>query len=445
MSTQRKNARSFWWYQAQSGQAIVLIAFAMIALIGMLGLVVDGGGLFFLQRDAQNATDAAVIAATYARCTSGSLTESEIQTKVIAAGQAAAVANGFIDGKDGRKVTIQNPAPDSAHPTDNHYVQVDISATKPSYFIQLVFKGPLAVSTRAIGYCNPPFDPSSVKAIMGLASTCTGNTVKWAGSTGYIEGGVYSNNNMQFTGSDNTIDGGANAVTTVDNPASGNNSYSPAYTDTTTGANNPIVPDPLADIYNVDYFKPGGTFAQAAQTAGYYHYVTKGAGGTGTGAPYTFAGSTWKASGTLEGLYYVEGNASLGNNPAIGPLGITIVATGDITGNQLGIDRDQFADWLQLLQRQRFVRPAVLLDRGQRLRLGRDQRQRQQHQVAWPDLCAEGRGQRVGGQFLSLRLHRRLHGHTRRIKFAVDRRSDAAASETAPGADCPITFVGQTA
>ncbi|MBK8028375.1 MAG: hypothetical protein IPK17_02470 [Chloroflexi bacterium] len=39
-------------------------------LIGALGLAVDGGGLFFLQRDAQNAADAAAIAGAYARCTS---------------------------------------------------------------------------------------------------------------------------------------------------------------------------------------------------------------------------------------------------------------------------------------------------------------------------------------------------------------------------------------
>src|SRR3990172_7448497 len=55
--------------QPEAGQAIVILALVMVALIGFLGLVVDGGGLLFLQRDAQNATDAAVIAATYARCT----------------------------------------------------------------------------------------------------------------------------------------------------------------------------------------------------------------------------------------------------------------------------------------------------------------------------------------------------------------------------------------
>src|SRR6187549_1108355 len=55
----------------ESGQAIVIIALVMVVLLGMLGLAIDGGGLFFLQRDAQNATDAAVLSASYAICTKG--------------------------------------------------------------------------------------------------------------------------------------------------------------------------------------------------------------------------------------------------------------------------------------------------------------------------------------------------------------------------------------
>src|SRR3954454_15500212 len=87
----------------QSGQAIVLMALTMVGLLGFTGLAVDGGGLFFLQRDAQNATDAAVIAATYARCTGATSTE------IVTAGVAAAEANGFFNGKDGRTVSVVNP------------------------------------------------------------------------------------------------------------------------------------------------------------------------------------------------------------------------------------------------------------------------------------------------------------------------------------------------
>ena len=46
--------------KSEAGQAIVLIAFGMIVLIMVMGLAIDGGGLLFLRRDAQNAADAAI-------------------------------------------------------------------------------------------------------------------------------------------------------------------------------------------------------------------------------------------------------------------------------------------------------------------------------------------------------------------------------------------------
>lgn len=53
----RKTKRSAT-QQLQSGQAIVLMALMMLGLMAALGLAIDGGGLFFLHRDTQNATDA---------------------------------------------------------------------------------------------------------------------------------------------------------------------------------------------------------------------------------------------------------------------------------------------------------------------------------------------------------------------------------------------------
>jgi hypothetical protein len=46
----------------EKGQTIVLLAFAMIGLLGMVGLALDGGMLYWNQRRAQNGADAAVVA-----------------------------------------------------------------------------------------------------------------------------------------------------------------------------------------------------------------------------------------------------------------------------------------------------------------------------------------------------------------------------------------------
>jgi Flp pilus assembly protein TadG len=46
----------------QRGQALILITFAMIALIAMVGLAVDGSMAFSDRRHAQNAADTAALA-----------------------------------------------------------------------------------------------------------------------------------------------------------------------------------------------------------------------------------------------------------------------------------------------------------------------------------------------------------------------------------------------
>ena len=313
--------------QAQSGQAIVLMALAMIALIGMLGLAIDGGGMFFLQRDAQNATDAAVLAATYALCAGGD------QASVENAGYEAAAANGFRNEGD-RSVTVSNPplhgekAADSGEPDRFNYVEVNITAGKPAYFIQVVYHGPLQVSTHAVGSCTPPFDASKVGAVFGISSECQ-NTINWTGSSGYIEGGMFSNNEIKIGGGgqSNTVIGGVQAAGTVSPSTSDSKtSYSP----------DPVYPvpardDPFAAIYMLEEFAPSGNIANYLVDRGYLYNAIL------ADDPRIKANGTWAPKNkTLEGMYYVEGNVDLGTNTnSIGPQGITLVATGKISGSKL--------------------------------------------------------------------------------------------------------------
>src|ERR1044071_7842653 len=106
----------------ESGQAIVLMALVAVILLGMLGLAIDGGGLYFLWRDAQNATDAAVMAATYARCTNGD------SASVISAGLQAAAQNGFNNNGSSTTVSVQNPPLTGSGANNMNYIQVDITA-----------------------------------------------------------------------------------------------------------------------------------------------------------------------------------------------------------------------------------------------------------------------------------------------------------------------------
>src|SRR5512141_3503749 len=46
----------------ERGQALILVVFAIVGLIGLTGLAIDGGGAYSDRRHAQNAADTAVLA-----------------------------------------------------------------------------------------------------------------------------------------------------------------------------------------------------------------------------------------------------------------------------------------------------------------------------------------------------------------------------------------------
>ena len=75
--------------KGQRGQALIIIAFAIIGLIGMTGLAVDGGMAFSDRRHAQNAADTAAVAGALAKIDAveanikvpGTWTDSDIHAK----------------------------------------------------------------------------------------------------------------------------------------------------------------------------------------------------------------------------------------------------------------------------------------------------------------------------------------------------------------------------
>ena len=174
---------------AERGQAIVLMAFLIIGLLAITGLAVDGGGLLYLQRDTRNAVDAAVVAATYAKCTNASSAE------VVSAAHDAAMANGFENGVSSVTVNVNNPPSSGPGAGNSEFVEVIIEAEKPSYFIQLVYDAPLRISIKGTGRCKPSTTNTSGRA---LFAACTGSEtgieVQASSScSGEIVGGIHSN------------------------------------------------------------------------------------------------------------------------------------------------------------------------------------------------------------------------------------------------------------
>jgi Flp pilus assembly protein TadG len=118
-------------HESEQGQLLVVFALALVALIAMVGLIIDGGDTSLQRRDMQNVADAAAMAAGYAYV--NNLDE-------IAAGKSVAAANGYVDGQNGTSVTVSSLS-DS--------IKVDISRPHRNYFSGIVGFASWNVSTTA--------------------------------------------------------------------------------------------------------------------------------------------------------------------------------------------------------------------------------------------------------------------------------------------------------
>ncbi len=310
-------------HRFQSGQAIVIIAMVMVGLIGALGLAIDGGGLMFMYRDIQNATDAAVVAATYARCTNAA------PAGVIAAGMQAALDNGFNNDGVTNWVTVENPPPSGAERAgDIDYVQVSIRALKPSYFIQLVYPQGLEVTNGSTGHCRPAFNPTSIGAVFGISTTCNNpSTVNFQGADLQIIGGVHSNHDLKFNGSNQVVDGTGTYVQSEQGGAT----FTGGTTQTT------VLPDPLAGYFARNVFDAGGrvyerALAKSMQLRGDASLV------------HVITGNL--TSSNLEGYYVVSGNVDV-SDAVFGPAGATIIANGTIDLHTT-LEANYFVDGLLL-------------------------------------------------------------------------------------------------
>jgi hypothetical protein len=99
---------------------LVIFALAMVALIAMVGLIIDGGDTALQRRDQQNVADAAAMAAGYAYANNVDET---------AAAQAVAATNGYVNGTDNTTVTVTIGA-DS--------ITVDVTRPHRNYFSGIV-------------------------------------------------------------------------------------------------------------------------------------------------------------------------------------------------------------------------------------------------------------------------------------------------------------------
>jgi len=128
----------------ERGQIIVIFALALVAIIAMVGLVLDGGSAFAMRRDEQSAADLAALAAAndYMLNSDSAL--------AIARARSVAATNGYTHGAGGVSVNVSITTSNGAEAT------VDITAPHRNNFASIVGMPNWAVATTAKAQAGYP-------------------------------------------------------------------------------------------------------------------------------------------------------------------------------------------------------------------------------------------------------------------------------------------------
>src|ERR1035437_9302695 len=126
--------------QDERGQTIILAALCFTMLLGFVALAVDVGLMFRAKRVMQTAADSGAIAGA----------EELNYADVTAAAQADAARNGVTNGSDGATVAVNNPQLQGPHTGSAGYVEVIVSQSQATYFMNVFSRGSMTVSGRAV-------------------------------------------------------------------------------------------------------------------------------------------------------------------------------------------------------------------------------------------------------------------------------------------------------
>ena len=186
---------------SERGQALVIIAFAIIGLVALTALTIDGGNVYSDRRHAQNAADTSVLA------TALSMVHGDPWSTAQVAGLNRAASNGYIDGDASANSTstrtnveIYNPPIIGEYVGDSEYVQVIITSNVDTYFAPIVGVHQLTNKVQAVARVEPvdiqPFLEGN--AIVSCNQhACPGVTIGGSSATTLIGGGLFVNSDCE--------------------------------------------------------------------------------------------------------------------------------------------------------------------------------------------------------------------------------------------------------
>lgn len=336
--------------RAESGQAIVLIALMLVALIGITGLAIDGGSLLLLERRAQKVADLAAMGAATASCVTHA-DDAEVVQQAAArdAAQEVGIAN-----------EVDIPTSNVTFSGDDVKVQVYIPKTP--YFIQLVYRGGMTASASSTVRCTQSTTEGDGFVLFGTSLVCGDAAVHISGHAYYINGHIWSNTWTNMTASPYaTVTGNVHELQFPPYGLSGGthgtwpNQYHVDGVDNLQVAGYPYYPDPhnmdgwitestakpAPAFFKISDFRPGGKYS----TDPLYHNLPSIGGYnfdiTNSASPYYIP---------REGIIYVNGDFTASGSSIfnVGARGLTIAVEGKINFSGVGMNFSPYTDGLAL-------------------------------------------------------------------------------------------------
>ena len=145
-------------FSKENGQILMIGALMATALLGLVGLIVDGGLLYAERRQAQNAADQAALAAAFEMRYGGS------DEDAIAAAFENAAANNYDNNGSDNTVTVNIPATQGEYASEDRSIEVIIEQRDvPTFFIHAIAPSAAEVGGRgvAVALGAGDFDPNA--------------------------------------------------------------------------------------------------------------------------------------------------------------------------------------------------------------------------------------------------------------------------------------------
>jgi len=298
----------------ETGQVLIIVALALVALVTMLALVVDGGNLYLQRRHMQNAADAAALAAAY-RLGDG-WSDDTIQSTVI----EYAITRNDADAAQAVYLSSKQTVGGGYVPAESTGVRVHATRSVSSFFAGIIGMQKMTVAANAAAQFEERNNGCGGYVVWGHGTDCK-VTMDWSGSGGQLTGNVHSNGSVKVSGSAHIIDGICEYVTTVQDNGSGIT----------------FVQVDAADDYpiwwDVEDYRPGGRAADEAVEDGKY---------------FVHDCATWHIASSehtiAEGLHYCHGDVKISGSSQYGH--ITVVAEGRIDVSNSDGNYEYYCDGL---------------------------------------------------------------------------------------------------